>query len=215
MPQIGSLKNVRNLRRFFAMGNDTVPSVNWLAHLFLSDPTPEFQIGGLLPDVAPAATLAGLADGFLSGIQRHREIDAFTDSHPVFLRSKARFTPPLRRFAGILVDVIYDHFLARDWHRYSPQPLPEFADEFYATLVAHRAQIPEAAFERLEPMKADNWLCSYAETEGVATALRRISARLSRPFDMSPGAVVLVENYGAFESDFAEFFPEVRNLTGR
>lgn len=162
--------------------------------------------------MAPAASLAGLADGFQRGIRRHREIDLFTDSHPVFLRSKARFTPPLRRFAGILVDVIYDHFLARDWMRFSPQPLRQFSDEFYAALVANRASIPAIAFERLEPMQADNWFCSYADIEGVETALRRISTRLSRPFDMSAGAAVLAENYAAFESDFAEFFPAVRSF---
>ena len=189
--------------------------MNWLAHLFLSEPTPEFQIGGLLPDVAPVASLEGLADGFQQGIRRHREIDAFTDTHPVFLRSKSRFAPPLRRFAGILVDVIYDHFLARDWHRYSQQSLGSFADSFYAELVARRGAIPHVAFTRLEPMKADNWLCSYADVQGVATALRRISMRLSRPFDMSPAANVLTANYAAFEEDFGQFFPDVRALVGR
>lgn len=189
--------------------------MNWLAHLYLSDPSPEFRIGGLLPDVAPAAELVGLGTGFQRGIQRHLKIDAFTDAHPVFLRSKARFAPPLRRFAGILVDVIYDHFLARDWSRFSAQPLREFADEFYESLVGHRAAIPPIAFERLEPMKSDDWLCSYAGIDGVATALGRISRRLHRPFDLSAGAAVLSANYAAFEQDFAEFFPEVRMLAGR
>jgi acyl carrier protein phosphodiesterase len=189
--------------------------MNWLAHLYLSEPSPEFRIGGLLPDVAPASELVGLAPGFQQGIHRHLKIDAFTDTHPVFLRSKARFSPPLRRFAGILVDVIYDHFLARDWTCFSSQPLRQFADEFYDSLVEHRTAIPLIAFERLEPMKSDDWLCSYAEIDGVATALGRISRRLRRPFDMSAGAAVLSANYAAFEQDFGEFFPEVRMLAGR
>ena len=113
------------------------------------------------------------------------------------------------------MDVIYDHFLARDWDRYSPQSLIEFADDFYAALIERRGAIPHVAFTRLEPMKADNWLCSYADVEGVATTLRRISMRLSRPFDMSPAADVLTANYAAFEEDFGRFFPEVRALVGR
>jgi hypothetical protein len=95
--------------------------MNWLAHLFLSDPEPACRIGNLLPDFLSANVLAGLPAAFQRGIAQHRRIDAYTDAHPVFRRSVQRFAPPFRRYGGVLVDIFYDHFLARDW---TPSRLP-------------------------------------------------------------------------------------------
>src|SRR5688572_426656 len=100
--------------------------MNWLAHLLLSEPTPEFRIGNLLPDLLPASELQTLSPIFRRGVECHRRIDAFTDTHPVFRRSVARLVPPHRRFGGVLIDLFYDHFLATNWRQYSPIPLDEF-----------------------------------------------------------------------------------------
>ncbi len=93
--------------------------MNWLAHLFLSEPTPAFRIGSLLPDILPSRELQHLGREFQRGIERHRQIDAFTDSHAIVRRSILLLGPGFRRFGGILVDMFYDHFLASDWSRYS------------------------------------------------------------------------------------------------
>src|SRR5262245_27969290 len=104
--------------------------MNWLAHLLLSEPTSAFRIGSLLPDFVRPPLLAGLPIDFQRGIECHRRIDAFTDAHPIVRRSVGRFVPPYRRFAGILVDVFYDHFLARDWTAHASIPLTDFVGEF-------------------------------------------------------------------------------------
>jgi acyl carrier protein phosphodiesterase len=187
--------------------------MNWLAHLLLSEPTPAFRIGNLLPDFVRPALLAGLPLDFQRGIECHRRIDAFTDSHPVVRRSTSRFDPPYRRFAGILVDVFYDHYLARDWTVHASIPLATFVTEVYVGIELYRDQLPSLGYARLSQMKSDDWLSSYGDLSGIEMALQRIGMRLRRPFDLAAGISVLDRNYGAFQADFEEFFPKLRAHT--
>lgn len=185
--------------------------MNWLAHLFLSEPTPAFRIGNLLPDLVSAPALSGLPPEFLRGVRQHRRIDAFTDSHAVFRRSVARVKPEFRRFGGILVDIFYDHFLSRDWPSLSPIPLPAFVDEVYASFEIHQHEIPTEAYAHLERMKSANWLCAYGDLGGVSTTLGRIGLRLRRPVPLANAISVLEDDYAGFQDDFAAFFPQVRS----
>ncbi|MES2573174.1 MAG: ACP phosphodiesterase [Verrucomicrobiota bacterium] len=183
--------------------------MNWLAHLLLSEPTPEFRLGSILPDLVPSAVLAALPAEFQQGIRRHQRIDAYTDAHALFRLSVQRINPPYRRFGGILIDVFYDHFLARDWHSFSDVPLPRFADEVYASFTARYSDIPPDARQPLQRMQAENWLYSYHEIEGIAAALSRISSRFRRPFDLAPSLLLLERDYELFHSDFSAFFPQL------
>lgn len=185
--------------------------MNWLAHLFLSEPNPAFRIGNLLPDLVPLPALSGLSPEFARGVQQHRRIDAFTDSHSIFRRSVARVKPEFRRFGGILVDVFYDHFLSRDWPSLSPVPLPAFVDEVYASFEIHRHEIPPEAYAHLERMKSANWLCAYGDLGGVSTTLGRIGLRLRRPVALANAIGALEDDYAGFQNDFASFFPQLRS----
>lgn len=185
--------------------------MNWLAHLYLSEPDAAFRVGNLLPDWLPPRELVGLPEEFQRGIARHRRIDAFTDRHPIVRRSIARFEKPFRRYGAILTDVFYDHFLARDWcgHCQDTPPLTDFVHAFYDSVDPIRDRIPSQAWEVLEHMRAADWLCSYAEVEGIALTLRRMSHRLRFPFDLAASVPVLEEQYAGFREDFEAFFPQV------
>lgn len=183
--------------------------MNWLAHLYLSEPNPAFRIGNLLPDLVPASALSGLSPDFLRGVKQHRRIDAFTDTHPVVRRSISRVTPDFRRFGGILIDVFYDHFLAREWQRFSSTPLPAFTSEIYASFDRYRSEIPSEALVHLERMREMNWLCAYREIDGIRVALNRLGLRLRRPVPLDNAVSVLRGNYDELYSDFSEFFPEI------
>ena len=183
--------------------------MNWLAHLLLSEPTPAFRLGAILPDLLSATALADLPADFQPGIQRHHAIDAYTDSHPLFRRSVQRLTPPFRRFGGILVDVFYDHFLARDWASFSDTPLPEFAADVYASFETRRADLPPEVYRGLQHMKTADLLCSYRDLSGIAAALRRISSRLRRPFDLASSIQLLERDYDLLHTDFTQFFPDL------
>jgi acyl carrier protein phosphodiesterase len=183
--------------------------MNWLAHLYLSEPNAAFRIGNLLPDLAPASALLNLPMDYLRGVQQHRRIDAFTDSHPIFKRSIGRVDPEFRRFGGILVDMFYDHFLARDWPMFSAMPLRDFTNEVYSSFENHRHEIPAEAYGHLERMKSGDWLCSYGDFEGLAVTLGRIGLRLRKPVPLANAVSILKQHYALFEEDFSGFFVEV------
>lgn len=187
--------------------------MNWLAHLYLSEPNPAFRIGNLLPDLVPASALSGLPSDFLRGVKQHRQIDAYTDTHPVVRRSISRVSPDFRRFGGILIDVFYDHFLAREWQRFSPVPLQTFAAEIYASFDHYRSEIPSEALFHLDHMREGNWLCAYREIDGISAALNRLGSRFRRPVPLNNAISVLRDNYADLYADFSAFFPELISST--
>ncbi|MBB5037152.1 acyl carrier protein phosphodiesterase [Prosthecobacter dejongeii] len=190
--------------------------MNWLAHLFLSEPCPAFRIGNVLPDLVKQAQLVSLPEAYQRGIRQHRRIDAFTDTHPVVRRSILRLGPEYRRYGGILTDMFYDHFLSLSWASFSPQPLPLFTAEVYASFDDHREMIPAEAHPPLDGMKDENWLGNYGEMEGLADTLRRIGLRFRRPVNLAAAMKVFQQEYAGIQEDFHEFFPALtRHLAER
>ncbi len=184
--------------------------MNWLAHLLLSKPTPAFRIGNLLPDFITPARIAALPEEFRHGAACHRRIDAFTDAHPVVRRSMARVGPHHRRFAGVLVDVFYDHILAHDWPSHAGVPLPAFAAEIYDGFRSQRPLLPDDLNTRFDLMIEHDWLCGYRELAGIRAALARLSSRLRRPFDLAVATDILARHHGDFRADFNAYFPQLR-----
>jgi len=148
--------------------------------------------------------------GIQRGIQLHRRIDSFTDAHPVFGRSRRRLPPPYRRYAGVLVDVFYDHFLARDWCRYSPrEDLDLFISRTYRTLSNSPVEPPPRLQRALPRMIREDWLGSYATEAGIDLTLKRISRRVSRANPLPDGVSQLKIHYEGLAADFAEFYPAI------
>lgn len=195
--------------------------MNWLAHALLSEPDAEFRLGNLLADLVKGRDRAKMPPGFLRGVRCHQAIDVFTDAHPVVARSRARLPEEHGRCAGILVDVFYDHVLARNWGRFADVPLEDFTAGVYASARSLSLPLPADVREALGRMADADLLGSYREAAGIEAALRRLSARLTRrtgrPFALERAVPYLVAEYAAFEGDFLEFFPElsdhVRRLT--
>lgn len=188
--------------------------MNWLAHLYLSEPSAEFRIGNVISDALSVAEVAKLPVEIQRGAEVHRKIDAFTDAHPVVRRSIGRMVPPHRRFGGILVDMFYDHFLAANWGRFSDEPLEEFSKRVYAEFEAHEPSLPEEAVKMLHHIRTRNRLCSYREIAGVRHALEGIGMRLRRPQQLGESIVELERHYDALQKDFMEFFPLLRAHVG-
>ncbi|OYW72651.1 MAG: hypothetical protein B7Z37_24170 [Verrucomicrobia bacterium 12-59-8] len=184
--------------------------MNWLAHLYLSEPEVEFRVGNLLPDWLRPWEMVGLSEGFQRGILRHRAIDAFTDANPLVRRSVRRFEKSFRRYGGVLTDVFYDHFLAAGWSGHSTEPLGEFVHGFYDSVGEVRGHIPAEACAVLEHMRAGDWLGSYATVAGIEMTLRRMSRRLRFPFDLAAAMGVLEAQYEGFREDFEGFFPMLK-----
>lgn len=148
-----------------------------------------------------------------AGILRHRAIDRYTDGHEQVRASRAIISPERRRFAGILLDIFYDHFLARRWARYHERPLAEFTRSVYAVLLPQRAAFPDRLQRILPRMAADDWLASYAEISSVNLALNGIARRFryaERARPLASAVEELERNYAALEAHFAQFFPDAR-----
>jgi acyl carrier protein phosphodiesterase len=186
--------------------------LNWLSHLHLGGTDPIRRLGHLSGDFVRGADLGRLPPLLVRGIAEHRQIDAFTDAHPLVRRSRARIDGPLRRYAGVLVDVFYDHVLAADWGRHAPgrPPLRTFVDLVYADLNAHRELLPERLAAIAPRMITEDGLASYGSIAGLRGILRRMEGRLRRPVALAAGAALLERQRAAFAADFAEFYPELR-----
>lgn len=184
--------------------------MNWLAHIYLAADDAEDRIGGVVADWVKGEARLELSPGIQRGIARHREIDLFTDAHPLTAASRARIQPPFGRYSAVLIDVFYDHFLARDWSRYSATPLADFTAEVYAQFLGYPGPLDARIRSGLARMAADDWLGSYAEVEGIAAILGRMSRRLSRPNRLGDAAPELVAHYDALRGDFHAFFPHLQ-----
>lgn len=185
--------------------------MNFLAHLHLAARTPESRLGNMLGDFVKGRPDDRFAPEIWEGIMLHRHVDAFTDSHPEWKKSKGRLSPERRRFAGIIVDVFYDHFLARHWERFSGdgETLGEFIDGCHTDLLALRDQAPPDAAAVFERMAEEQWLRSYFETEGIARALERISRRSPVLGPVRDSIEELETHYEAIEQDFLAFYPDL------
>lgn len=179
--------------------------MNFLAHAFLAGADPADRLGGLMGDFVKGPLPAGLPENIAAGVRLHRQIDVFAESNPAFRRSKARVSAPRRRVAGIMVDMFYDHFLARDWEDFAPQPLEAFSAEMYALLAAHAAILPPRLAQILPRMRADDWLASYRAPEIIELALDRMASRLRRANPLGGSGAELCLDYAGYEADFREF----------
>ena len=190
--------------------------MNFLAHLWLAGPDEGMRLGAVAGDFVKGALPGALPADIAAGVSLHRAIDAFADTHPAFQRSRERVVGPHRRFAGVMVDMFYDHFLAAQWARWHPQePLAGFAARQYALLAAHRHRLPPRAAPVLGRMAAHDWLSSYREVDTIVYALDRIAGRLRRPEAFLGCGEALRGDYAGFAADAAHFLADARRFAER
>ncbi|HLP44253.1 MAG TPA: acyl carrier protein phosphodiesterase, partial [Candidatus Nanoarchaeia archaeon] len=149
-------------------------------------------------------------DNVKRGIYLHRSIDAFTDSHPVVQQSKSRLREKYRHYAGVIVDVFYDHFLAVHWQKYHKTPLEEYAAKTYGIVTAHHDILPARVQEFFPYMVRGNWLYNYSRVEGIARALTGMSRRTPFESKMDEAPNELIQYYDEFASEFESFFPDLQ-----
>lgn len=148
-------------------------------------------------------------EGIQKGVLLHRAIDTFTDTHPITRKSSKRLHARYRHYSMVIVDIYYDHFLARNWNAYSDVSLEQFTDSFYALLEDNLELMPQRV-QRMAPyMIADNWLLSYRELEGIRQVFRGLNRRTGHKSGMDRAIEELKGFYGHFEAEFTAFFDEL------
>jgi acyl carrier protein phosphodiesterase len=183
--------------------------MNHLAHTYLADRTGHSILGTLLADYLRGRIAADWEAEIRRGIRIHRALDTFTDAHPVTARSRGRLRPPHRRFGGVLVDIFYDHFLARSWAEWTDEPLAAFSERVGALLAADRERLPPRLGRFLDYMLAERLFVSYREPAGIDRALRGIALRSRRAAPLRTGVRELERTYDGLREDFRAFFPQV------
>ncbi len=185
--------------------------MNHLAHALLAGDDEGLRLGGMLGDFAhgTAASLP-FAAPVVRGICLHRAIDVYTDAHPEVLAARALLPPPYRRYAGILLDMWFDHCLARDFSRWSAQPLAEFSDQLRGLLHRHDEPLPANLRRFIRYMDAHDLPAGYADPATLDRALAGIGQRLSRANPLDTALPVLIEHKAALQPRFEAFFPELQ-----
>lgn len=143
------------------------------------------------------------------GIELHRVIDEFTDSHDQVTMSKNRLRPKYRHYSGVIVDIFFDHFLARNWNDYHTELLPDFAEQVYRLIDQHQAILPREVTFMMPYMTRGNWLVNYARLDGIHRALSGMARRTPYESRMDEAIDDLRQSYAAFKSEFDRFFPEL------
>lgn len=156
--------------------------MNFLAHIYLSGDDDLIKIGNFMADGIRGNDYRNFNPDIQKGILLHRAIDTFTDTHPIFRKSKHRLHEAYGHYSGVIMDVFYDHFLAKNWDRYSETPLETYVAAFYSSLKEHYDLLTEKTKGLMPYMIERNWLVSYASIDGIATILFQMDQRTKKPF---------------------------------
>lgn len=189
--------------------------VNHLAHLYLAQPTVESRVGNLLGDFARGADLFSLPGPVRAGLDNHRAVDAFTDQHAKVRQAKALFSSQRRRFAGVALDVLFDHYLIRHWPHFSTEQYSTFVDGLYDDLMRGRPLMPVPMQRTTAALVEHDWFGAYSSLDNIGFALDRIASRIRFPNQFAGIIEELHRHDATLEAVFLDFFPELLGYVRR
>ncbi|WP_298154037.1 acyl carrier protein phosphodiesterase [Flavobacterium sp.] len=186
--------------------------MNFLAHIFLSGDNDLIKIGNFMADGIRGKHFDGFPEAVRKGILLHREIDTYTDAHPVWRASTRKLHERYHHYAGVIVDVFYDHFLAKNWSQYSEDKLEDFTERFYRSLHQHYDILTEKTKGMMPHMIQRNWLLSYRTIEGMERIFSQMDSRTGNQSNMRFATEELRQYYEDFEQEFTAFFTDLQNF---
>jgi len=189
--------------------------MNFLAHIYLSGNNEAITIGNFIADGIRGKKYLKYPRDIQTGILLHRQIDTFTDAHKTVRLSTKRLHKNYSHYSGVIVDILYDHFLAKNWSKYCNLPLAEYVDNFYESLENNFEILPKRIQKMMPYMIADNWLLSYASIEGITKVLEGMNRRTQNRSQMNLAINELQEFYNEFEDEFTCFFNELINFSSQ
>lgn len=185
--------------------------MNHFAHLVLAQPTAESIVGNLLGDFARGVDTAGLPEAVLAGLRNHREVDRFTDAHPRVRQMKRTFSRERRRFAGIALDIYFDHLLINHWSSFETRPLQPLIGDFYRRMSTAQGLMPHEDMRRAAGRMVEyDWFGSYRDLDAVAESLDRVAARIRFRNRFDNAIEDLQRNHELIRDGFFEFYPALQ-----
>jgi acyl carrier protein phosphodiesterase len=189
--------------------------MNFLAHIYLSGSSDLIKIGNFMADGVRGKQYLTYDSEIQKGIVLHRAIDTFTDAHPIFRKCTKRLHSEYHHFSGVIVDVFFDHFLAKNWNTYSEEPLENFVRNFYISLTTYENLLTEKAKIMQPYMIEQNWLLNYKSIDGIEKILTQMDRRTKNVSMMRNSITELKLYYSEFEQDFINFFEELRAFSSK
>ena len=186
--------------------------MNFLAHIYLSGDNEELLIGNFIADFVKGSKKDLYPVGITRGIELHRAIDNFTDHHQITAESKSRLYPRHHKYAPVIVDIYYDHFLAKNFSLYYDIALVDYVAQCYEVIQKHYDMLPEGVKQFFPYMVEKNWLLNYSTVEGIGRTLKGLSSRVAFPNKMNEATIDLENEYSLFEDEFSRFFPQLINF---
>ncbi len=183
--------------------------MNFLAHIYLSFDHPEITLGNFFADHIRGNKYKHLPLTIQKGILLHREIDTYTDTHPIPKKSSKRLHKNYGHYSRVIVDIFYDHFLAKNWKEYSNVPLKEYVQVFYHLLEKNYELLPSKTQNMMPFMLADDWLYNYSNLKGISQVLEGMNRRTKNKSKMNFAIQDLEIHYSDFEKEFTAFFEEL------
>lgn len=183
--------------------------MNYLAHLALAQPTSASVQGNLLGDFMRGYHPEHFDLAVQRGLKNHRFVDRYTDQHPKVRLAKSYFSSQRRRFAGIILDISFDHFLINHWSRFYTQPFEHFCEQRYALLQPDLRAMPPSMHRTVTSMLKHRWLGVYSTPEGLARALDNTAARIRFQHRFSGSIFEVMQHYEPLEQAFLDFYPQL------
>ncbi|WP_433915365.1 ACP phosphodiesterase [Rheinheimera oceanensis] len=184
--------------------------MNYLAHAVLAKPNLYSLTGNLLGDFCKGIRLDTLHPDILAGLLNHRATDSYTDQHPEVRQLKALFSPGRRRFAGIALDVLFDHFLIKHWQQFYSTSFADYKQQLYADLTAAEPLMPVAMANTMRSVRTHDWLSSYQQLPQLAKALDRIANRIRFTHQFAGIIDEIQPQYAVLEQGFLRFYPQLQ-----
>ncbi len=184
--------------------------MNFLAHIHLSGDNEFIKIGNFMADGVRGKQYENFPIEIQKGILLHRAIDTFTDAHPVFRQSTKKLHSRYHHYAGVIVDMYYDHFLAKNWSNYHPENLIYYTNTFYQSLLENHSHLTTKTQKIVPYMMEYNWLVSYQTIPGMENIFTQMDYRTKNQSLMRFATEELLAHYDEFETEFSLFYNEVQ-----
>ncbi len=189
--------------------------MNFLAHIYLSGNSEGLIIGNYIADGIKGKQFDFFHAEITKGIILHRKIDTYTDTHAIVEKSKARLRPVYRKYASVIIDILYDHYLAANWKNYSDIPLLEYSKNIYGLIKKHEHILPEKSKLFMQYMIKNDILNAYSNLNGIEKVLKGMAQRTSFESNMNLSIKEIKEYYFLFEEEFYQFFPDIQQYVNQ
>lgn len=187
--------------------------MNFLTHIFLSGENKDIQFGNFIGDFVKGKNFTKYSENIIKGILLHREIDSFTDTHNIVHSSIERLRPAYGKYAGVCTDILYDHFLAKNWDNYSPKKIENFVIDFHYAVIERIGKLPRKARHFVFPFIKNKRLLRYADLNCFEEVLHKMAIYTSMPDKVKKAMHIIKEDYDLFLFEFNSFFPQLQDFS--